>query len=99
SARSSGRAASVRLARVEERQDVRMPQVGRRLDLASEAARPEERADVRMEHLERDRAPVADVAREVHGGHPTATELTLDDVPSFQRGREARRVGRAQLDG
>jgi hypothetical protein len=50
-----------------------------------------------MEHFEGDRAPVPQVARQVHGGHSTTAELALDHVPPGQGGRQARGVGRAPL--
>jgi hypothetical protein len=50
------------------------------LDLAQEPLRPEPRCDIRPQHLDGDRAVVLEVAGQVHRGHASATELTLDGV-------------------
>ena len=49
-------------------------------DLALEAFGSQRRRQLGVEQLERHRAIVAQVAREVDGGHPAAPELALDTV-------------------
>jgi hypothetical protein len=55
-------------------------QSGGQADLALEAFRPEGRRQLGVKQLERHRTIVAQVAREVDGSHPAATELALDEV-------------------
>lgn len=50
-------------------------------NLGEEAVDAEGGAELRFEELEGDGAAVADVAREVHGRHTAAADLSLDDVP------------------
>ena len=71
---------SVRVARVEEREDVRMLKVGGGLDLREEPARADDCGELGLEHLERDPATVLQVLGEVNRGHATLAELALDAV-------------------
>jgi hypothetical protein len=68
------------LAGVEHREHVRVLEPASGRDLAPEALRAERGAEVDVEHLERDRPVVLAVVREVHGGHPAAPELALEQV-------------------
>jgi hypothetical protein len=89
---------AVRLPRVVEREDVRVLERGRRLDLGQEALAPDHRGELRLEDLERDLALVLEVLGEVDGGHPTLAEPLLDAVAAVQGRREAfglRGVGHA----
>ena len=76
---------SIRLARVDERHQVRMREPRRDADLAEEALRAERGAGLGVQHLDGDEPLVLGLAREVHGGHATAAELTLE---SESRGRQ-----------
>jgi len=62
-----------------ERQDVRMRQVRRRLDLGEESLG----CEFRLQHLQRDFALVLQVIREIHRRHPAVTEFGLDAVAAF----------------
>ncbi len=68
------------LSRIEYRQNVRMLQPGRELDLALESLRTERGRDRGQEHLERDEALMLDVAGEIHRRHAASAELALDEV-------------------
>src|SRR5205085_8848161 len=70
----------VRASRVVQRQDVRVLQVGRNLNLLKETLRAECRGELRLEHLERDFSVVPDVVRQVHGCHTALAELSLEGV-------------------
>src|SRR5205085_336023 len=48
-------------------------------------AQPTLRGELRQEDLERDGAIELDLAREIHGPHPAASELTLEDVAVAER--------------
>ena len=80
---------SPRLTRVEQREDVRVTQRRRRLDLLHEALGAEHRGQLRLEDLDRDVALVLEVAREIHGCHPALAELALDAVAVTQSRQEA----------
>jgi len=67
-------------ARVEQRQDVRVLQLRGNADLAQEAIPAKQRGEFLAENLDRDIAIVFDVVREIHGGHATGAEFTLDAV-------------------
>ena len=69
-----------RLARVEERQEMRVLQVRGDANLGKKPLGPEERAELRVEDLESDRAVVPPISCEVDGGHPAAPDLALDLV-------------------
>ncbi len=62
------------LTRVVQRQDMRVAEVGRHLDLAQEALGPEHVGQLGTQDLERHRAVMPFVARQVHGGHATVAE-------------------------
>ena len=78
----------VDLARIEEREDIRVAEVGRGGDLAQEAFVAERGGEFGAEDLHRDLAVVLEVLGEVHGGHPTGTEFPFDAVPVSERGGE-----------
>ena len=78
----------LRLTAVEERQEVRMLQVGRDPDLGQEAFDAEHGAEFRVEHLDGDRAVVADVVRQVDRGHAAGANLAVKSVAIVQRRRE-----------
>ena len=79
------------LPRVDQREDVRMIEPRRDLDLGEEALRAQHGAQLGPQHLERHLAVVLDVAREVDRGHAARAELALDGV--------AARQGRGQTSG
>ncbi len=62
-----------------------MLQAGGDLDLAQESIAAERRAEFGPQHLERDEAVVLQVTREVHDGHATLPQFTLDTVPVCER--------------
>ena len=68
------------LAGIVERQNVGMLQAGRHLDFAEEALAAERGGELRAEHLECHEAAVAEVFRQVHGGHAAGPDLPLDAV-------------------
>ena len=68
------------LARVQEREDVGMLQLGGDFDLAEEAVFTQRRGELRPEYLHRDPAVVLHVLGEVDSGHPPTAELALDRV-------------------
>ena len=80
---------AVGVAGVMQREDVRMGEVRRDLDLAQEAIAPEALGDFRPQHLEGDPPPVPEVAREVHDGPSTVTDLPVDDVAALEGPIEA----------
>ncbi len=82
----------VRVAALEQRQDVRVLELSRGLDLGEESLGAERRREVRMQHLDRDVAIVLEVVREVDRGHPSRAELALDEVAIRQGPGEARNV-------
>jgi hypothetical protein len=63
-----------------EREDVRMMQVRRDLDLAQESLGADTRRELRAEHFRCDLAVMPDVSREIDGRHPSLAELSLDEV-------------------
>src|SRR5437867_1397997 len=75
-------------ARIEQRQEVRMLQVRRHAYFAEESRDSENRAQLGVQQLGRDAAIVSDVAREIHDGHATLTDLALDVVSAGERGPE-----------
>ena len=81
---------AVRHAGIQQRQDMRMLQLRRGLDLGEEPLTPERCAKVRMQHLDGDIAVVLQVAREEDGGHPAGPELADDGVAIRQRCSETR---------
>ena len=79
----------LRLAAVEERQQVGVLQVGGDADLGEEPLGAQHRAQFGVEDLEGDRALVAHVAGEVHGGHAATADLALDVVAAGKRRLQA----------
>jgi hypothetical protein len=79
----------VRVARVVERQDVRVRQPGAQLDLAEEPLRAKRLGEFGTHHLHRHGAMVLQVLGEIHGGHPAATQFPLDAVAVGECGLEA----------
>ena len=80
---------AVGLARVEERQDVRMLQVRGGLDLDQEPLGADDGGQFGLQDLERDLAVVLQVLGQVHRGHAALAELALDAVAAGQGGGEA----------
>ncbi len=68
------------LARVVDRQDVRVLQPGGELDLALEALGAQRAREIGVQHLERDRPVVPQVLGEEDGGHAAPPELALEPV-------------------
>ena len=65
-----------------------MLQPGGQPDLALEPLGAERGGQLGVEHLERDRAVVAEVLRQVDGGHAAAPELALEPVAVGEGGLE-----------
>ncbi len=85
---------AIDLAGVEQWQDVGMLEVAGDLDLAGEAARPHDRCKVRLQYLDGDRAIELAVLREIHVGHPAASDRASDLVATGQRATELSKWGR-----
>ena len=79
----------VGLARVEQREDVRVLEVGGGLDLGQEPLGAEDGGQLGAQDLERDLAVVPHVVRQVHRGHAAGAQLALDDVAVGEGGGEA----------
>jgi hypothetical protein len=79
----------LRLAGVVQRQDMRMLQVRRHLDLRQEPLGTDHGGQLRSKHLEGHLAVVLDVMGEIHGGHPAGPELVLDHVAIDDRNLES----------
>ena len=73
---------AVGVARVVERQNVRVLQARRRLDLAQESLGAQGRGEIGMQDLERNAALVPHVARDVDGGHPASAEDRVHVIAS-----------------
>ncbi len=71
---------ALRFARIVERQDVRVLQVGGDLDLVEEALGAQDGGELRAQHFDRDLAVVLHVMGEVDGRHAAGAELALDRV-------------------
>jgi hypothetical protein len=69
-----------RLARIEQRDDVRMLHAGGDLNLREDPLCPKRRRDLRAEHLECHLASVLGILSEVNDGHAASSQLALDDV-------------------
>ena len=80
----------LRLARVEQREDVRVLEVGRRLDLGEEPFGTDHCGQLGLEDLQGDLAFVLQVVGQVDRGHPAFAELTLDRVAALEGSVEAR---------
>ena len=76
---------AVGLARVEQRQDVRVLEVGRESDLGQEALGPDDGGELRAQDLERHGAAVAKILRQVHRGHAARADLALETVAGLKR--------------
>ena len=72
-------------ARVEERQDVRVHELGRDLDLAQEAHDPDRGGDLRLQDFDRDPSAMLQVLREKHRRHAAAAQQALDPVAPQNR--------------
>ena len=57
-----------------------MGEPGGHFDLPEKPLRAERRRDLGAEDLDGDGAAVPEIAREVHGGHPAAAQLTIEGV-------------------
>ena len=79
---------AVGLARVEQRQDVRVLEVGGELDLGQEALGADHGGELGAQHLERDAAVVADVLGEIDGRHAAGADLTVQAIAVRQGGLE-----------
>ena len=77
------------LAGIVQRQDVRVRQAGRDLDLALKALEADGGTKVGSEHLDGDATPMPEVGGHVNGGHAALAELTLDDIAIRDCGAEA----------
>ena len=75
---------AVRRSRVEQRQDVRVLQRRRGLDLDDEPLGAEHGREFGLQHLQRDVAVVLQVRGEIDRGHAPCTEFALDGVPAGQ---------------
>ena len=73
------------LAGVEQRQEMRMLQVGHHTDLGEKTLWPQDRPEFGKERLERDSAIMPEIPRQVYGGHAAAAKFALDLVPAAQR--------------
>ena len=76
---------SIRLAAVEERQQVRVLQAGGDTDLGQKPVDAQHGTQVGMQHLERDPALVPDVAGNIQGRHAASPCLSLDQVAIVKR--------------
>ncbi len=72
--------AAIGLARVEERQDVRMRKLRSELNLAQKALGADRLCDVWTKHLESHLPVVPGVVGQIHCRHSALTELALDGV-------------------
>ena len=79
----------VGLARIEQRQDVRVLQVGGGSDFAQEALGADDGGELRPEHLDRHPAVVLRVLREEDRRHATLAHLALEAVAVGERDAEA----------
>ena len=77
------------LARVEQRQDVGMAELGGELDLAQKAVRPQCLPERGLQHLDRYQAIVLQVTGAVDGCHPAFAYLLFNRVATAQGGGEA----------
>jgi hypothetical protein len=79
----------VHASRVEEREDVWVPEPRRNVDLAEEALRTDDGGELGEEHLHGHRTSVLDVVGEVYRRHAAPAQLTVDAVAIGQPGLEA----------
>src|SRR5204863_4399815 len=80
---------SVHFPRIEQRKDVRMPEVCCIGDLAEESHVTEGGREVGAQNLERDRSIVLEIVREIHRRHAAGAELTLDTITIGECGGES----------
>ena len=80
---------AVRLAGIEQWQDMRMLQIRRRPDLGQEAIRPDDSSQLGLQYLHGDLAVMPDVLGQEYPRHPALTERTLDAVSALKGGVEA----------
>jgi hypothetical protein len=85
---------AARLAGVEQRQQVRVLEVGGDADLREEALTAEHGAQLGVEHFQGDEAVVPDVAGEIHRRHPAAAQLPLEGVAVGEDRGEAGELAR-----
>jgi hypothetical protein len=64
---------------------------GGELNFPKEAFNPFRSAELRADHLYRNLALVAEIPGEIDRRHATGADLTLDDIPVAQGGRESLR--------
>src|SRR4029077_1977258 len=81
----------------EERDDMRMLQPGRELDLAAEALHVDPRGQVGREDLDHHLAPERALLREIDPAHPAATQLAQEAVAVTQGILEVVEQGRHQI--
>jgi len=75
----------------EQRENVRVLQVGGRLDFAQEPLAADDGREFGLQHFDRNEALVFEIAREVHGGHATTPKFAVDGVAVGEGGGERRR--------
>ena len=71
-----------------EGEDVRMLEVGRRLDLGQEPLGTDHRRELRAQHFDRYLAIVLDVVGEIYRRHTAGAEFALNCVAIRESGRE-----------
>ncbi len=76
------------LSRIEEREDVRVLEVGGRLDLLHESLGPEHRREFGPQHFDGDLAVVLQVVGEVDVRHAARTQLFSDGIAVGEGGFE-----------
>ena len=81
----------VGLTRVEQRQDVRVLEVGGELDLGQEALGADDGRELGAQHLHRHPPIVPQVLGEIHRGHAARADLVLEAVMAGQGTRDPRR--------
>ena len=79
--------ATTRLSRIQQRQDVRMLEPGRRPDLLKKAFPAQCGGDVIPDDLDRDPPLMPDVMRQIDARHPSGAERPLEPVSIVQGGR------------
>ena len=88
---------AVRFTRVDERNDVRMGQLGGDADLAKEALGAYRSGEFMLQDLDRNLALVLPLLGQVHGRHTTLAEYALDRVAIGERaGERGLRVAHAR---
>src|SRR4051794_22970605 len=77
-----------RLARVEQRKDVRVLQIGGQLDLGQESLGTDHGGKLRTKHLERNLSVVPEVGRQVDGRHTAGADFSVQTIAFSQSGLE-----------